>query len=457
MSGLSRRTPSPFADTQRSHHWSTSSSIRPLVSRQRAATPNLSIISGKADETSPEQSIREKLNARETKKDVHLFSVPSSPTLLHPSDYGDPDEVRDFSSVKPLQFRHSKALLPLPKFKRVVAPLEPVHRVLDSSKHLNSWPASQRPILSSSLAQYRPALPDESEGAHAPSSVSLSHIRQFIDDELRLVRRDDTGAALSVYSEAFAMLTNEFQSFGPLLTEIRLAYETRLAELDETCQAFMLGDEGVRQEKEKFLELQSVTIAAFEKEKRAVDGLRVRAMDSEEAMAKAEGNFESRLDVLREEVNELNNQLLMEKTVRIEHEDNLHTALRLMHEAREAASIATTRLEDVETSLTADNERLRRELSVSKRDYETLAIRSEEAHAVAEKRYQELLNTCVDDAKLSAIRLSLEKMGRNNVVLSKRNQWLQEQYDQYIKPYKNSKAVEVPLEGAEPDEANILN
>ena len=51
----------------------------------------------------------------------------------------------------------------------------------------------------------------------------------------------------------------------------------------------------LEEEKEKFLELQSVTIAAFEKEKRAVDGLRVRAMDSEEAMAKAEGNFESLL------------------------------------------------------------------------------------------------------------------------------------------------------------------
>lgn len=456
MSGSSRQTPSPFNNTQRSHHWSTSSSIRPLVSRQRAATPNLSIISGRADETSPDQTVRNKLGAKDNhQKD--LFSLPSSPTLLHPSDYGDPDEVRDFSSVKPLQFRQSKALLPLPKFKRVVAPLEPVHRVLDSSKHLNSWPVSQRPILSSSLAHHRPALPDESEGAHAPSSVSLNHIRQFIDDELRLVRRDDAGAALSVYREAFAMLTNEFQSFGPLLTEIRFAYETRLSELDETCQVFMLGDEGVRQEKEKFLELQSVTIAAFEKEKRAVDGLRVRAMDSEEAMAKAEGNFESRLDILRDEVNQLNNQLLMEKTVRIEHEDNLHTALRLMHEAREAAANATARLEDVESSLTSDNDRLRRELSVSKRDYETLAIRTEEAQTVAEKKYQDLLRTCVDDAKLTAMRLSLEKMGRNNVVLSKRNQWLQDQYDQYIKPLKNSKAVEVTIEGRESDDSTVTN
>lgn len=372
---------------------------------------------------------------------MQLFSVPCSPTLLHPSDYGDPDEVRDFSSVKSMQLRLSRALLPLPKFKRVVAPVEPAHRLLDGSKHLNSWPVSQRPILSSSIAHCRPALPDESEGAHAPSSISLNHIRQFIDDELRLVRRDDSGASLSVYSEAFAMLTNEFQSFGPLLTEIRTAYESRLGELEETCQSFMLGDEAVRNEKEKFLDLQSVTIAAFEKEKKAVDGLRIRAMDSEEAMARAEENFEARLDVLREEVNQLKNQLLMEKTVRIEHEDNLQTALRLMHEAKKAASEALSQLEEVETQLTTDNDRLRRELSVSKREYESLTVRSDEAQAAAERKYQDLLRSCVDDEKLSAMRLSLEKIGRNNLVLTKRNQWLQGQYDQFIKPHKSAKSL----------------
>ena len=115
---------------------------------------------------------------------------------------------------------------------------------------------------------------------------------------------------------------------------IRKAYDARLVELEEIVGDRLLGDKDVQQEKEKFLLMQSETMAAFEREKKSVDSLRIRAVDSEEAKSKLESAYTEKLSTFYAELEEVRHHLMMEKTVRMEHQDNLATVSRLMHEAR---------------------------------------------------------------------------------------------------------------------------
>jgi chromosome segregation ATPase len=299
--------------------------------------------------------------------------------------------------------------------------VEPVHSVLGgiNTKFLNSWPS------------HALAIADTGNPPLDIRQVALRELREFIDDEMRLVQRSDTAAVFCVYREAFAKIIDEFSSFSPILLEIQQSYDHRVDELEELTQQLLCGDETIRTEKEKLLGLQTHVITALEKEKKSVDVLRVRASDLEAANAEAERRFRDQMKSAKEEIAALRLEILKEKTVRIEHEDNLNTALRLMREAQERALAATSRLEDIESTLTSEVEKLRRELTASNKELESIKIRSDVALAHAEKKFRDLQSTCIDGAKLAEMKASLEKVGRTNVVLSKRNKWLEEQLKNY--------------------------
>lgn len=429
--------------------WANSSSIRSVGSRQQIRPAPLVVTSVQHLQhrsTSPAGTLSP--ISQPVSLGGTLSKTPGTPgTLLHPSDYGDPDEARDFSTVKPLRLKASlKRLLPHARpasqvhsdgeQRSLSVPLEPAHGLYGgtSIKQINSWPSQSRALLSSSRASERPALPDVADGAHATSIVTLQHVREFVEDEMRLVSRADHGAVLNVYREAFVKVVDEFPSFRAILGDIRNAYETRLCELEETCHSYLMGDPEVQAEKEKILQMQSDLMAAFEKEKRSVDALRVRAADSEAARTAMELDFEQRISAARQEAAELRHELLKERTVRLEHEDNLNTALRLMHEAQERAAVATSRLDEVQNALESETARLRRELSLCKKDLESVQFKADQSLEHAEKKYKELALTCVDEQKLSDMRAAMEKVGKTNVVLSRRNQWLEQQYNMFIKP-----------------------
>lgn len=407
--------------------WSSSSTIRPLVSRQRMHTPDLFI---------SQITTRSGHNGLDATFSTDLEDAShSSPQLLHPSDFvGDPDEARDFSTVRTVMLRPSKGITPLPRKKRLVASLEPIHSLEDAvkMKHLNSWPAHSRSMLSSSQATLRPQLSLDEIGELCPSSealrnVTLGRIRQFVDDEMRLVRTTDRAAVLSVYREAFSMLVDEFSTFAPLLNEIRNAYEGRLMELEETVQVTLLGDKGVQEEKEKFLSMQSVTMLAFEREKRSIDALRVRALDSEEARAKAERLFDEKLAEVHEEIQVLKDKLLMERTVRMEHEDNLSTATRLMHTAREQSVVAAARLQEIESAFSLERDALTKECELLRSELRMTKLRFDEYQVSSERKYCQLVAQCVTEEKLAELKESSEKVNRTNLILHKRNKWLEAQ------------------------------
>ena len=420
--------------------WSTANQIRPLVSRQRTPTPvDLSVIGPQRSSSSSALAItsptttamNQSMGARAA------ATTANSSTFLHPSDHvGDPDELVSFSQVKPVRLgpvegaggtsRNTTSRRALrTKFGAPRTMLEPIHELsqLVPSRHLNSWPAESP----GEHASRNPRAHTAAQQVVATSSLSLANVTSFVEEEMRLVKPTDIQAVLNVYREAFEMIAEEFTTFAPLLRSIRKAYDARLVELEEIVGDRLLGDKDVQQEKEKFLLMQSETMAAFEREKKSVDSLRIRAVDSEEAKSKLESAYTEKLSTFYAELEEVRHHLMMEKTVRMEHQDNLATVSRLMHEARAERDLSKNELEELRKRSTTEVNILKGELHNAQLDVQFMKLRLEQVQVSADKKYKELLDVCVREEEVREMRASVEKVGRNNNVLAKRVKYLEEQ------------------------------
>lgn len=427
--------------------WSTANQIRPLVSRQRATTPlDISVIGPSQRSSSALAVLTSSTNSHNNVTAVTTSSSRALPdaqhsstsTFLHPSDHvGDPDELVSFSQVKPVRLgpvdggsRATSRRALRTKYGAPRTILEPIHELsqLVPSRHLNSWPAEVPGERSAAASGSLRGLSSAATANQvAKPSLSLAHVASFVEEEMRLVKQTDTQAVLNVYREAFDMIAEEFSTFAPILRSIRKAYDARLVELEEIVGDRLLGDKDVQQEKEKLLLLQSETMAAFEREKKSVDSLRIRAVDSEEAKSKLEASYTEKLGTFYTELEELRHLLLMEKTVRLEHQDNLATVSRLMHEARAERDLAKSELEELRKRSSTETSLLRADLHNAQLDVQFMKLRLEHVQATADKKYKELQDVCVREEEVSEMRASVEKVGRNNVVLSKRVKYLEEQ------------------------------